>query len=82
MGVKVKPLEWTVERQHGFNIHTGRGLGFKYEAAIKAYSPGWIVTLGETIVIFDSFDAIEDDAKAAAQADYERRILSAIEITS
>ncbi|WP_198669747.1 hypothetical protein [Pelagibacterium sediminicola] len=76
--VRVKALEWSVERRSGFNIHVGRGLGLKYEAAIKAYNPGWIVTLGESDVVFDSADADEDSAKAAAQADYERRIMSAL----
>ncbi|OJY66400.1 hypothetical protein [Rhizobium sp. 60-20] len=78
VSVKAKSLEWTVEKRHSFNIHIGRGLGLKYEAAVKAYSPGWIVTLGPTEVILDNADALEEDAKAAAQADYESRICSAL----
>jgi hypothetical protein len=76
-GVEVKALEWSVERRHGFNIHVGKGLGLKYEAAGKAYSPGWIVTLGQDIVVFDA-DTDEETAKSAAQSDYERRIRSAL----
>ncbi|WP_313666169.1 hypothetical protein [Shinella sp.] len=76
--VKAVPLKWSTEKRSGFTIHIGRGLGLKYEAAIKAYSPGWIVTIGQSEVVYDSADADEDAAKAAAQADYEQRIRSAL----
>jgi len=76
--VKALPLNWATEKKSGFTIHVGRGLGLKYEACIKAYSPGWVVTLGQSDVIFDGAEADEDAAKAAAQADYEQRIRSAL----
>ncbi|WPE19848.1 hypothetical protein [Shinella zoogloeoides] len=76
--MKARPLEWTTEQKSGFTIHVGRGLGLKYEACIKAYSPGWVVTLGQSDVIFDVAEADEENAKAAAQADYEQRIRSAL----
>ncbi|UNK39328.1 Lar family restriction alleviation protein [Shinella sp. H4-D48] len=76
--VKALPLNWATEKKSGFTIHVGRGLGLKYEACIKAYSPGWVVTLGQSDVIFDGAEAVEEDAKAAAQADYEQRIRSAL----
>lgn len=76
--VKALPLNWTTEKKSGFTIHIGRGLGLKYEACIKAYSPGWVVTLGQSDVIFDGAEADEEDAKAAAQSDYETRIRSAL----
>lgn len=76
--VKALPLNWTTEKKIGLTIHVGRGLGLKYEACIKAYSPGWVVTLGQSDVIFDGAKADEEDAKAAAQADYEARILSTL----
>lgn len=75
--VKVKPLEWTIEKRYGINIHIGRGAGFMYEAAIKVYSAGWVVTMGGD-TFYNSDDADEDAAKAAAQADYEQRIRSAL----
>ena len=76
--VKALPLNWATEKKSGFTIHVGRGLGLKYEACIKAYSPGWVVTLGQSDVIFDGSEADEENAKAAAQADYEQRIRSAL----
>ncbi len=77
VGVKVKPLEWSIEDRHYIRIHNGRGLGLRYQAASKVYSSGWIVTLGEE-VIYNYDEADEDAAKAAAQADYEQRIRSAL----
>lgn len=76
-GVRVKPLEWSVEARHYMSIHHGCGLGFDYEAAAKVYSSGWIVMLGYETIYNDN-DGDQDSAKAAAQADYERRILSAL----
>lgn len=76
-GVTVKALEWGSERRYGFLIHEGRGAGYTYEAAAKAYGPGWIVTLDLT-TIFDGPDADEAEAKAAAQADFAARVKSFI----
>jgi len=75
--VAVKPLEWTVDTKHYMSIHCGRGLGLLYQAAAKCYSSGWVVTLGEEVVYNDN-DGDEEAAKAAAQADYEQRIRSAL----
>jgi hypothetical protein len=76
--VAVKPLEWTVETKRYMSIHCGRGLGLLYQAAAKCYSSGWVVTLGEEVV-YNEDDGDQEAAKAAAQADYEQRILSAID---
>lgn len=77
--ITVKPLVWTFERRHGLDVHTGQGLGLKYEAAPKVSSPGWVVVFGRSEVIFDSDDEGEVSAKAAAQADYKKRLLSEID---
>jgi hypothetical protein len=77
MGVKVKKLEWAGERKHGLSMQVARPLGLVYELCVKAYSPGWIATIGGLEVIYDGDD--EDEAKAAAQADFDRRILSTLE---
>ncbi|MAM60819.1 hypothetical protein [Maritimibacter sp. UBA3975] len=66
---KVKPLEWDGRGTTGvmlqYRIHIGYGL----------MNGVFALTLsGSTIGEFDS----EEAAKAAAQADYERRILSAL----
>lgn len=75
--ISVKPLIWQTERKYGMSLQKGRGLGLTYEVSIKAYSPGWIATFDGLSVVYDG--DCEEDAKAAAQADYERRILSTLE---
>lgn len=77
--IKAKPLTWTAETCHGFTVHIGSGLGFAYKAAAKVYNPGWIVTLGEEVIFDGDEDTFEEDAKAAAQSDFDARIRSAIE---
>ncbi len=82
-GVRVKGLEW-----HG---DSGQGSGFKYVIAEPSRTPGWRVwayltnlgmnamatSIGGHIVTMKAEN--RDAAKAAAQADYERRILSSLE---
>lgn len=76
--MKIKPLKWT-----GNNAIGG---GYIYEISEPSRTPGWRVwvrpdmgtvqVVGSGIVTVKAKD--RDDAIAAAQADYERRILSAI----
>lgn len=73
--VSVRPLEWTAEKHNGFTIHVGRGLGLKYEVAAKVSCPGWVWTSIDRMGTAND----EDEAKAAAQSDYETRIRSALE---
>ncbi len=65
----VKPLEWDGRRTTGvmfqYRIHVGYGLSDGFFA---------LTLSGSTIGEYSS----EEDAKAAADADYERRILSAL----
>lgn len=84
MAVKVKALVWE-------EIHYNRSdqepvpelVGYDAESICGYYNIKFEATIDVTLDGFQyynigSFDEI-DEAKAAAQADYERRILSAIE---
>jgi hypothetical protein len=76
-GVKVKPLEW-VEADYwpGVKSHEAKGCGFSYwiidrdgGCDVACRNDGWTLSSLASV----------DKAKAAAQADYEARIRSAIE---
>lgn len=80
--IRVKPLEWE-SRQAGANVD------FTAESAVGLYEVGTVHT-GHAAILRKIGDGDYEDivlvrgvgaekAKAAAQADYERRIISAIE---
>ena len=78
--VEVKPLEWT-ERADGLQWygHSPKGLHLSYTALPEVredHEGPWVSFLDGLWRKFPSLDA----AKAAAQADYEARILSALEV--
>ena len=84
--VRVKPLEWSeteIARGDGLHEHDG---GYEAITSIGTYriemyfgsdSYGWEVTLATVGKVADCDDP--DTAKAAAQADYESRILAALD---
>ncbi|AHD10044.1 hypothetical protein [Phaeobacter gallaeciensis] len=80
-GVKVKPLVWSEDEEHA--------MGYR-ENSLTLIGPYWVEdheNSGEWRTYFDSFAGdvfisgsdSEEDAKAAAQADYEARIKAALE---
>jgi hypothetical protein len=71
MSVRVKPLVWR-KQDSAWNAETPFGL---YD--ITRYGKYWGVYLHNSLVAEPDGDAAE--AKAAAQADYEERIRSALE---
>ena len=74
--VKAKPLVWnTVERR--YQMFQARSLGLVYEASCDP-DMGWAWAQGDGLVDFVKA-ANEEAAKSAAQADYEARILAAIQ---
>lgn len=83
-GVKIKPLVWEGDGHwhsgdnEGWLEEANTPFGWGYAIEFGNLANGsWVVlsTFGETLTGFDSPEA----AKAAAQADYERRILAALE---
>lgn len=73
-GVKVKPLEWN----HGYaSVMFGGGYLVTYYAGME--EPAKLETRGWWDGEPNGYFKTVDEAKAAAQADYERRILSALE---
>lgn len=77
--VKVRELEWRDHRGHTFpdtwTAKTPCGI-YEIEERSASDSPAYIAT-GPLHVFIADRDSL-DDAKAAAQADFERRILSAL----
>lgn len=70
---KVKPLEWKdAEAVELAKQSAYTPVGYYYAGDCLFWGPGTIVSTGYQNI---------DQAKAAAQADYERRILSALEET-
>lgn len=78
--IEVKELEWEKTQQLGWTVWRAKGLGVTYECAAKVYNEGWMWGTREADTNFDAEDEVE--AKAAAQSDYEARVLSAIIIRS
>lgn len=80
--IRVKPLRWAPECPRGQRVY-GRGTGFDgVEYAIVHYGGDvgdaiyrWAPPKGAWSEPFATYG----EAKAAAQADYERRIMSALE---
>jgi len=68
-GVKVKPLEWDGDR------HRAKTIVGNYSISKSIIFDGWLWALDGVLT---EVAPSEDEAKAAAQADYERRILSAL----
>jgi len=77
MAVKVKPLEWGRSVMPPFIASARTPVG-TYHVESRGANGWWWMFSG---MLGDEGHASEDDAKAAAQADYENRILSAIEGT-
>lgn len=79
----VKPLEWRDHRGHTFpdtwTAKTPCGV-YEIEERSASDSPAYIAT-GPLHVFIADKDGL-DDAKAAAQADYEARILSALDLSA
>ena len=80
--VKIKPLEWRDHRGHTFpdtwTALTPCGV-FEIEERSAGDSPAYFAT-GPMYAFIADKDSLEE-AKAAAQADYERRIRSALTAT-
>lgn len=78
----VKPLEWDREPRRGQRARA-IGLGLKYEIAFYAgdFGPAIYRWAGDNSPWSEPFKDFAS-AKAAAQADYERRVLSEIQIAS
>jgi hypothetical protein len=78
---RVKPLEWEEDPRAGWK--RGRVVGLsptsKQEATIFRVEFGWQYLGDVYLTAHDNLDAALDRAKAAAQADYEARILAALE---
>lgn len=70
-GVRVKPLEWVLDKPAMGDRYTAQSSFGEYTVRLK---DGYMWEPGN-----ESFPSTHDDPKAAAQADYERRILSSIE---
>jgi len=81
--VKVKPLEWRDHRGHTFpdtwTALTPCGV-FEIEERSAGDSPAYVAT-GPMYAFIADKDSLEE-AKAAAQADYERRIRTALAATA
>jgi hypothetical protein len=75
--VRVKSLVW--ENFGSYEYAAGSGLGYRVYAygAVRASPIVWVLEYGKDFKITECES--QDAAKAAAQANYERRILSAIE---
>lgn len=74
---KVKPLEWEAEDGRPTCIDS-EGCGKLYRVLIR--HDGTAVLRHNAQTLGEEQHRSEKDAKAAAQADYERRILSALEV--
>lgn len=83
-GVRVVPLKWDEDPRAGWK--RGRIVGLsprdETEATIFRVEGGWQYMGDVYLAAHDSLGAALDRAKAAAQADYEARILAAIEPAS
>lgn len=73
--VAIKPLEWS-ELENGDFVAETIGEDYRVQAGI--WASGWYWTKGEMASSAYPFFDEADEAKAAAQADYASRILSAI----
>lgn len=71
---RVKPLVWDDD-----GVAEALGLRYILSDPSYSYTGGWEVLEETTNTPMPDTDGSAEDAKAAAQADYERRILSAIE---
>ena len=78
---RVKPLVWEEDPRAGWK--RGRIVGLsppaKQEATIFRVEGGWQYMGDVYLAAHDNLEAALDRAKAAAQADYEARILAALE---
>jgi len=73
--VKVKALEWTEEEDGWWTVLPITGLPYE----VRVTDRGTVRVRNPDEGGWSPFDGTADEAKAAAQADYERRILSALE---
>lgn len=75
--VRVKPLEWVEHGDQDFVWYRAMTtVGLRYNVEDDGFSEKkFHLTVGQ--LVLGNFDVL-DEAKAAAQADYERRILSAL----
>jgi hypothetical protein len=77
--VRIKPLEWHSAEERGSPTKImAPGLGGSYECRVGVWEGGWIWLRPGSEEYARVED--EDEAKAAAQADYEQRIRSALDI--
>ena len=78
---RVKPLVWDEDPRAGWK--RGRIVGLsplaKTKATIFRVEGGWQYMGDVYLAAHDNLEAALDRAKAAAQADYEARILAALE---
>lgn len=75
--VKVKPLEWVEHGDRDLVWHRAMPpIGFRYNIEDDGFAEKKLtLTVGQLVV--GNFDVL-DEAKAAAQADYDRRVLSCL----
>lgn len=77
-GVRVKQLEW----EDGKQSAVAHGMGFVYYIAHDFDGWRWFRVIGKDLnEVSESPSPTREAAKAAAQADYEARILAALEMT-
>lgn len=84
-GISIKPLEWRVPTDHPSdpdieeNVYCANGIGGRYAISKKQkVGPERLLWMADDPFVWVGFNSIPE-AKAAAQADYEQRILSALE---
>ena len=84
--VEVKALEWRVPTDHPAdpdieeNVYCADGIGGRYAISKKqTVGPKRLLWMADDPFVWAGFNSIPE-AKAAAQADYERRILSALSV--
>lgn len=74
MEVKIKPLEWSVEEENWYSAAAHK---FPYGYDVRITDSGNVrVRFGH--LLWRLFDGSVEEAKSAAQADYEDRIRSAL----
>ena len=73
--VEVLPLAW---KRVLATCHRASGAGLKYEVTKKMETGQWVWWRSNTLLRFSSPFRDIDGAKAAAQADYDRRIRAAL----
>lgn len=72
--IRVKPLRWESATLYDVPIIVGIGLGLRYQITSKVYGKGWVGVIGNTVFFDGGDDSSEEDAKVAAQSDFEGRV--------